>query len=105
MRLEQRLRQEARADFETATAQAANWQQAEHAAQALEEAARLAARAYSLGEGGLDQVLLSRRLALEGRLQALQAQWVALAADARLKLDAHRLWPLDGDADDAHAHP
>jgi hypothetical protein len=56
MRLEQRLRQEARADFETATAQAANWQQAEHAAQAL-----------------------------EGRLQAL--------------------WPLDGDADDAHAHP
>lgn len=64
MRLEQRLRQEARTDFETATAQAANWQQAEHAAQALEEAARLAARAYSLGEGGLDQVLLNRRLAL-----------------------------------------
>ncbi|MFP5408244.1 MAG: TolC family protein [Gammaproteobacteria bacterium] len=105
MRLEQRLRQEARADFETATAQVANWQQAEHAAQSLEEAARLAARAYSLGEGSLDQVLLNRRLALEGRLQAQQAQTAALAADARLKLDAHRLWPLDVDADDAHAHP
>lgn len=105
MRLEQRLRQEARADFETATGQVANWQQAEHAAQSLEEAARLAARAYSLGEGGLDQVLLNRRLALEGRLQAQQAQTAALAADARLKLDAHRLWPLDVDADGAHAHP
>jgi outer membrane protein TolC len=105
VRLEQRLRQEARADFETATAQVANWQQAEHVAQALEEAARLAARAYSLGEGGLDQVLLNRRLALEGRLQAQQAQTAALAADARLKLDAHRLWPLDVDADGAHAHP
>jgi len=105
MRLEQRLRQEARADFETATAQVANWQQAEHAVQSLEEAARLAVRAYSLGEGSLDQVLLNRRLALEGRLQAQQAQTAALAADARLKLDAHRLWPLDVDADGAHAHP
>jgi outer membrane protein TolC len=105
MRLEQQLRQEARADFEMATAQAANWQQAEHAAQALEEAARLAARAYSLGEGSLDQVLLNRRLALEGHLQAQQAQLAALAADARLKLDSHRLWPLDVDANGAHAHP
>ncbi len=105
MRLEQRLRQEARADFEMATAQVANWQHAEHAAQALEEAARLAARAYSLGEGTLDQVLLNRRLALEGQLQAQQAQLAALAADARLKLDAHRLWPLQRDAGGAHAHP
>ena len=105
MRLEQRLRQEARADFEAATAQAANWQQAERAAQALEESARLAARAYSLGEGNLDQVLLTRRLALDGRVQAQQAQVAALAAGTRLKLDAHELWPLDVHADDAHAHP
>lgn len=103
--LEQRLRQEARADFESARAQAANWQQAERAAQALEESARLAARAYSLGEGSLDQVLLTRRLALDGRVQAQQIRVAALAADARLKLDAHQLWPLDVDADDAHAHP
>lgn len=107
MRLEQRLRQEARADFEAATALSANWQQAERAAQALDEAARLAARAYSLGEGSLDQVLLNRRLALDGRLQAQQAQLAALAADARLKLDAHRQWALDADADagGTHAHP
>lgn len=104
-RLEQRLRQEARADFEAAAAEVANWQQADRAAQALAEAAQLAARAYSLGEGSLDQVLLGRRLALEAQLTAQQAQLGALSADARLKLDAHRMWPLDVDADSAHAHP
>ncbi len=103
--LEQRLRREARADFEMAVAQVANWQQADRAAQALAEAARLAARGYSLGEGSLDQVLINRRLALEGQLMAQQAQLSALSAHARLKLDSHQLWPLDVDADSAHAHP
>jgi hypothetical protein len=83
----------------------ANWQQADRAAQSLAEAARLAARAYGLGEGSLDQVLFSRRLALEGHLTAQQAQLDALSASARLLLDSHRLWPLDVDADTAHAHP
>ena len=105
VRLEERLRQEARADFELAAAQVAAWQQADRAAQALAESARLAARAYTLGEGGLDPVLLSRRLAQEGALAARQAQLEALAANARLLLDAHRLWPLDVDDDGAHAHP
>jgi len=107
IRLEQRLRQEARADFEAVRAQVSNWQQADHAARSLAEAARLAARAYDLGEGSLDQGLLNRRLALEGQLNAQQAQLAALTADARLKLDAHRLWPLDMDADTdgTHAHP
>jgi len=103
--LGQRLRQEARGDFEAAAAQVANWQQADRAAQALAEAAQLAARAYSLGEGSLDQVLLSRRLALEGQLMAQQAQLAALSANARLKLDAHQLWPLDVEADSAHVYP
>jgi cobalt-zinc-cadmium efflux system outer membrane protein len=103
--LEQRLRQEARADFEAAAAQVASWQQADRAAQALAEAAQLAARAYSLGEGSLDQVLLGRRLALEGQLMAQQAQLAALSANARLELDAHQLWPLDVEADSAHAYP
>ncbi|MBT9590017.1 MAG: TolC family protein [Thiobacillus sp.] len=105
IRLEQRLRAEARADFETAIAQTENWQQAERAARAQTEAARLAALAYSLGEGSLDQVLINRRLALESQLMAQQAQLDALAAHARLKLDSHQLWPLDVDADSAHAHP
>ena len=105
IRLEQRLRQEARADFETAVAEVENWQQADRAAKALAEAARLAALAYSLGEGGLDQVLVSRRLALEGELMTQQAQLSALSALARLKLDSHQLWPLDVAADGVHAHP
>lgn len=105
LRLEQRLRQEARADFETAVAELENWKQADRAAQSLAEAARLAALGYSLGEGSLDQVLLNRRLALEGQLMAQQAQLAALSAHARLKLDSHQLWPLDVDADSAHAHP
>ncbi|MHB1352462.1 MAG: hypothetical protein ACYC5S_00445 [Thiobacillus sp.] len=95
-----------RADFDAATAKAASWTQADRAAQALEEAARLAARAYGLDEGSLDHVLLTRRLALKGRLQAQQARAAGLAADARLKLDAHRSRPLDVDgAGGAHAHP
>jgi outer membrane protein TolC len=105
LRIEQRLRTEARADFEAARARAANWQHADQAGQALNEAARLAARAYSLGEGSLDQVLLTQRLALEGRLQARLAQVSALAADARLKLDTHRLWALDVVAETEGQHP
>ena len=42
---------------------------------------------------------------LEGELMAQQAQLSALSALARLRLDAHQLWALDVDADDAHAHP
>lgn len=105
VRLEQRLREEARADFEAAAAHAASWQQADRAAQALAEAARLSARAYGLGEGSLDQVLLHRRLALEGQLAAQQTQLAALSAHARLLLDSHQLWPLDVAEDSAHAHP
>ncbi|MEW6590354.1 MAG: TolC family protein [Pseudomonadota bacterium] len=101
-RIEQRLRLEARADFEAAQALSDAWQQADAAARALEEAARLAARAYELGEGSLDSVLLARRLAMEGRLQAWQVQVAALAAEARLSLDAHRLWPQMYAESEAH---
>jgi outer membrane protein TolC len=106
-RLEQRLRMEARAAFESARSQTASWQQAEQAARALAQAARLAERAYALGEGSFDQLLANRRMAVEGELSARQAQVEALAAQARLQLDAHRLWALDADeaADAVHAHP
>lgn len=104
LQVEQRLRHEARTDFEIAVAAAVGWQQAESTARALEEAARLAARAYELGEGSLDQVLLTRRQAIEGRMQAQQAQVAALAAQARLALDAHRLWPGLYADDAQHAH-
>jgi outer membrane protein TolC len=105
VRLEQRLREEARMDFETTVAQIENWQQAQRAEQALGEAARLAARAYALGEGSLDQVLINRRLALESRLVGQRVQLEALAAEARRKQVGHKRWPRDADADDGHAHP
>ncbi len=101
LRLEQQLREEARANFAAAISRTANWQLADRAAQALAETARLAARAYNLGEGSLDTVLLNQRLALEARLMAEQAQLDALSAQARLDLDTHRLWLLDGET--AHA--
>ncbi|MEQ1661799.1 MAG: TolC family protein [Thiobacillus sp.] len=104
LRLEQQLREETNADFGAAAALTANWQQAEQVARSLAEAARLSARAYSLGEGSLDQVLINRRLALDAQMTAQQVQIDALAAHARLKLDAHQLWPLDADADSGHAH-
>src|SRR3546814_9927951 len=62
IRLEQRLRQEARADFEAARAQVSNWQQADHAARSLAEAARLAARAYDLGEGKIGRASCRERV-------------------------------------------
>ncbi len=102
--LEARLRAEAQSDFEAATALAAQEREASRAAGAQETAAQLAARAYELGEGSFDQVLLSRRLAHEARLLAQQLRVATLAADARLRLDAHSLWPLDVD-EDGHVHP
>ena len=102
--LDIRLRTEAQADFESAVARVGNWQEAVQAAAAQSEAERLASRAYELGEGSFDQILATRRLALEARLLAEQLRIVALAETTRLKLDAHRLWPLEVD-DGQHAHP
>lgn len=93
--VEQRVTNEARSLFESAILQVNAWHQAEQASQALTEAARLSERAYSLGEGTLDQVLINRRLAIEGQLNAQQTKVTALATLARLKLDAHQLWSLD----------
>ncbi len=73
------------------------WQKAAFAAQRLGQHADLAARAYSLGEGALNEVLLARRAANESRLLALSAQSESQEARYRLILDAHRLWPFDDD--------
>ena len=50
---------------------------------------------WSVGEGALAEVLQARRLAVEARLGAEQLQLDALEAQARLLLDAHRLWADD----------
>ena len=73
------------------------WGKADLAVRRLTQHADLAARAYSLGEGTLSEVLLARRSANESRLQALAAQSDAQEARYRLILDAHLLWPFDDD--------
>lgn len=78
-----------------ATAAYEGWRKAQDAAQAMERNAELIARAYALGEAGLNDTLNARRLAVEGRLAAATAQLDAAEARYRLMLDAHLLWLHD----------
>ena len=55
----------------------------------------MTARAYQLGEGSLNDLLASRRLANEAQLSARLIQLEALELRYRLLLDAHRLWVMD----------
>lgn len=90
----------ARIDAEIATAYASaqasyrSWQLADDAAQRVEQVAALTARARTLGEASLGDVLLAARLANEVRLAASNARLEALEARYRLYLDSHRLWPI-----------
>lgn len=57
--------------------------------------ADLMVRAWEAGECTLAEALLERRQALEASLAAQAAQIDALAAAARVELDAHALWARD----------
>nr|WP_315255123.1 TolC family protein [uncultured Duganella sp.] len=57
--------------------------------------AQLMERAYQSGEASLTDTLLVRRQALDAALAAQTAQITALAAGARVQLDAHALWSID----------
>ncbi|MBK4735028.1 TolC family protein [Noviherbaspirillum pedocola] len=100
--------QEARMKVETeamagalrAASTQALWQQLAAIACQAEDYAGLAARAYALGELPLNDTLLARRQALDALTNAEQAQIDALEAQARLLLDAHRIWSLE-DMEDA----
>ena len=67
------------------------------AALSLNASSELAARAYALGETGLTDMLLAKRLALEANLSAVLAQIDANEARYRLLLDSHQLWPIDAE--------
>ncbi len=71
------------------------WQQAQEAYRSVNANAELVARAYSLGESSVSDVLTARRLALESGLAASVAQLDANEARYRLLLDAHLLWQKD----------
>jgi len=90
-----KLNAEVAATHAGATAAYEGWRKAQFAAQAMERNAELIARAYALGEAGLNDTLNARRFAVEGRLAAATAQLDAAEARYRLMLDAHLLWSLD----------
>lgn len=90
------IRQQIENDIYSAYTQAAAsyaaWRQARDAAASVRQNAELMARAYSLGESGLPDVLTARRLALESSLAETMAQFDANESHYRLLLDAHQLW-------------
>ncbi len=72
-------------------------QMAYEGARAMKENARLVQRAYALGEGDLQSLLLARRQATASENSALQAQVSALKAFYGLLTDAHFIWDLEHD--------
>jgi len=62
--------------------------------QSLQQA-NLMQTAYRLGEVGITDALNTRKMALDAAIAADTAQIDALAAYARLHLDAHLIWALD----------
>lgn len=96
-----RLGAESAANWQRAVAGVDSWQRLDEAALSVSRHAELARRAHELGELGLSETLLAQRASLEARLAAGQARLAANEAIARLMLDAHRLWPMEG-GDDHH---
>ena len=80
--------------YADATGNVLRWQLAEKGNAAFSENARLAQRAYSLGEADLQSVLLARRQLLEASRAVLDARVEALRANYRLLIDAHLIWDL-----------
>ena len=70
---------------------------ANEGARAMQENAKLVQRAYALGEGDLQILLLARRQATAAANSALQARLGALKAYYGLLIDAHLIWDLERD--------
>lgn len=80
-----------------ASAQSAHeiFKMAQEGAAAMAENARLTQRAYELGEGDLQALLLARRQSVAAASSASQAQIAALKAYYSLLIHAHYIWGLD----------
>ena len=91
----QKVTAEAAALYHSAKAALAGWNASHDAAERLQRAANMMARAYQLGEGTLNDLLAARRLANEAQLAARLSRLDALELRYRLLLDAHRIWDLD----------
>ncbi|MDP2451790.1 TolC family protein [Polaromonas sp.] len=70
---------------------------ANEGALAMQENAKLVQRAYALGEGDLQTLLLARRQTTSAANSALLAQVGALKAYYGLLIDAHLIWGLDSE--------
>lgn len=97
-----RLEAEISAAYNSAKAAYATWQSSRAAGELIQRNADKMARAYALGEMGLNDVLLARRQGLEARLATALAQLDAAETHYRLLLDTHQLWPLG--REDAEGH-
>lgn len=97
---EQRRREVALSVAETvneAHAALRRWRLAEQSAGLARENARLGQRAYTLGEGDLQSLLLLRRQSVEAASASLSARADALRARHRLLIDGHLIWRLADD--------
>jgi outer membrane protein, heavy metal efflux system len=97
-----RVEAEARRTVATARAAHAQWQLLADVARRIDDNANLLDKAWRLGEGQFGDLQTARRQAIEARLAASRAQLDANEARYRLLLDAHALWPLEGDAEHEH---
>ncbi len=82
----QRSYRNAQGDFE-------RWQLARQSALAMTDNAALSQKAYALGEGDIQLLLLSRRQALGAAMDEASAKVAALRSYYQLLLDAKLLWP------------
>tara|TARA_Y100000296_G_scaffold87345_1_gene132324 strand:- start:1681 stop:2889 length:1209 start_codon:yes stop_codon:yes gene_type:complete len=72
-------------------------QLAEESARSMSENARLMQRAYALGEGDLQSLLLTQRQAANSRQTALSARAAAIKSYYQVLIDSHLIWGLDQD--------
>jgi outer membrane protein TolC len=86
---------QAQADVLNVRSQFKQWQLLRELAEAAHANAETMARGYVLGEFSLTETQAARRQALDSALTAQTLQLDALQSQARLLLDAHRLWALD----------
>lgn len=97
-----RLEADISAAYNSAKAAYATWQSATTASVLMQRNADKIARAYALGELGLNDVLLARRQSMEARLAAVLARLESAETRYRLLLDTHQLWPLGNEEEEGH---
>lgn len=97
-----RIEAEISAAYNSAKAAHASWQSASAASELMQRNEAKVARAYELGEMGLNDVLLARRQGMEARLAATLARFEAAETHYRLLLDTHQLWPLGNEEGEGH---